>query len=317
MDRKQIRQYIKQLESDSAKERYIAALALGKSKDISVIPALNKVATLDSNAKVRQIAYQAVKFLSKIKEEEDFRARQAQRDALDDDEGHSVGGWGGIEEILINDDSEDEPWSYQKAVTGGQEKSKKKKNKKSRKERRAERVDKKRRRFRFHIWIAVFVGLIGALLATYDYTIRRDLPQNRTEALEGLETWYTDVVEKINIYSLALAQTEFDCAAFPKYDGGDFYMPTRPVWAKPDGKYLEGLDVFFEHMDATATTMDEVYRRIEGLCGSSDQPRTWPSDSANPQRLIETLRRDHIGAARIELTKAKQANATPTPKADS
>lgn len=319
MDRKQVRQYVKQLESESAKERYIAALALGKSKDTSVIPSLNKVATLDANPKVRQIAYQAVKFLSKIKEQEDLRTRQAQVDALDDDESHSGSGWGSIEEILVEDEEPaEEPWSYQKAITGKSDTDKKgrKKAKKSRKERRAERVDKKRRRFRYHIWIAIFLALVGLLIATYDYIVRRDQPQNRTEVLEGLDEWYTDVVDKVGLYNLALAQTQFDCAAFPEYDGGDFYLPERPSWASPDGEYQEGLDAFFGHMDEIDTTMREVFRRIEGLCSAGDESRTWPAESANPQRLIEALQREHIGPARIELSKAQQANATPTPASD-
>lgn len=319
MDRKQVRQYVKQLESESAKERYIAALALGKSKDISVIPALNKVATLDSNPKVRQIAYQAVKFLSKIKEQEDYRTRQAQMDALDDDDHSSTdSGWGTIENILVDDEPEkEESWNYQKAITGEQGKGKnKKKSKKSRKERRAERRDPKRRRFRFHIWIALLVASIAALIVAYDYDMRRDLPKNRTEVLDGLDEWYTDVVDQVNLYSLALSQPEFDCGAYPEYEGGDFYLPTRPTWAKPDGDYQEGLDTFYSHMDEIYSTMNRVDDVVKGFCDGRDDSRVWPTATANPKGLIDALLRDHIGPARIELSKAQQANASPTPEED-
>ncbi|MCB9436305.1 MAG: HEAT repeat domain-containing protein [Anaerolineales bacterium] len=321
MDRKQVRQYVKQLQSDSAKERYIAALALGKSKDTSVIPALNKVATLDSNPKVRQIAYQAVKFLSKIKDEDDLRARQAEADALDDDDddSQSDSGWGVIENILVDDEPEkSESWNYQKSISGeqGKSKNKKKKAKKSRKERRAERRDPKRRRFRFHIWIALLVVSIGALIVAYDYDMRRDWPKNRTEVLDGLDEWYTDVVSQVNLYSLALSQPEFDCGAYPKYDGGDFYLPERPKWAKPDGDDQEGLDAFYNHMDEIYSTMSRVDDVVKGFCDGRDDPRVWPTPTANPKGQIDTLLRDHVGPARIELSKAQQANASPTPEAD-
>lgn len=317
MDRKQVRQYVKQLESESAKERYIAALALGKSKDTSVIPALNKVATLDSNPKVRQIAYQAVKFLSQIKEQEDYRSRQAQMDALDDDHPAPDSGWGAIEDILADEPKEKESWNYQKAITGEQGTGKnKKRQKKSRKERRAERRDSKRRRFRFHIWIALLVVFIGVLIVAYNYEMERNLPKNRTEVLDGLDEWYIDVVDQVNLYSLALSQPEFDCGAYPEYEGGDFNLPTRPKWAKPDGDYQEGLDAFYSHMDEIYSTMNRVDDVVEGFCDGRDDSRAWPTSTANPKGLIDALLRDHIGPARIELSKAQQANASPTPEED-
>ncbi|RMG76650.1 MAG: HEAT repeat domain-containing protein, partial [Chloroflexi bacterium] len=72
------RELIKQLQSESPKERYLAAAELAKRKDIEALPALNKVATFDQNENVRTMAYNAVRFLSQIKnqmDQEELRRR--------------------------------------------------------------------------------------------------------------------------------------------------------------------------------------------------------------------------------------------------
>ncbi|MBZ0308808.1 MAG: HEAT repeat domain-containing protein, partial [Anaerolineae bacterium] len=76
MDRK-TRKLLKRLQHKDPKARYEAVLALGKTGNTELIEALDKVATLDEHAKVRELAGKAVRTLNTLQQREEAKKKAA------------------------------------------------------------------------------------------------------------------------------------------------------------------------------------------------------------------------------------------------
>lgn len=326
MDRK-TRELLINLESENAKERYLAVVELGKKQDTSLIPHLNKVATLDANPKVRQVAYQAVKFLTKMKEEQikaSRQARQAALDALDDAaDADDSNNWGDMDDIFEDDDDSSEDrrkhdsgsWDYRAAVKAQQEAKKKAEIEKLTNQQASKR--RRRRPYRIFLWLCVAISLMLLAFAAQQVIKQRDEPDSREEAIQRLDEWLDDVEGAVALYGVALNVPEFVCSDL---DTDALNIPTRPVGLGPDAAHQEDLDSFFDHLQSIENTLTETRTEMERVCSTvpgeeAARRFTLPPDWG-PKRRIESLPAEHIQPARIQLEAEREELATPTPAAE-
>lgn len=316
MDRK-TRQLLIDLESDSAKERYVAVVELSKTKNTKLLPQLNKIATLDPNPKVRQVAFQAVKYLNNLKEEQSKvarQARQAQLDAMEDDEDD--------DDLLDNllddddDDSEDDrkritgSWNYEEAVKS-QHKNVQIKKLSTKKEKR-----RKRRGFRVFLWLAACVVVVGLAVVAYDRENRRDEPKDRQEALTRLGAWVDDLSEKVSLYQTATSLATFVCSDL---ETEALDIPSRPKGLGSHAAHQDDLDEFFEHISEAETTLKNTHAEIKRVCetvasGGGDGTFNIAPDWG-PKRQVAALEVEQLQPARLILADAEEAlKATPTPE---
>ena len=259
------KQLLKDLESPSAKERYLAIIALGRLGDTRTLPAIDKVATLDKNTKVRNAAYQAVRYLSELKKQQDQEAHRARLDAEDDD---GEVGWGDIDNFLADDDDDEDDddsgsWSY----TDAQQKHQAAKKAEQAAEKRERR--RSRRRYRIILWLAVAVAVMGLAIVAADLLEKRELPKSRTEALERLGEWLADMSATREAYNGVMLGLPVDCAAFQA--GGDYAIPGRPSWAGPDKDHQDNLDEFFTAMQQIETDLNVVKQAIQQFCSNGEE----------------------------------------------
>ncbi|NDJ87083.1 MAG: hypothetical protein GYB66_14490 [Chloroflexi bacterium] len=304
VDRKRIKQLVAQLQSESAKERYVAVVELGRTKQTALIPHLDKVATLDDNPKVRKVAYQATQFLKKIKAEEDRQRHLAQLQALDSEDDAAVGETSLFSEPLYEDPDQrpevESTWSYQQTLKSKDEAAT---ARKAARERAAKRK-RRRRRLRLIFLLAVATLALAVVASLVVNEEENDDPQSREEVIDGLEDWNNDVALTIGVYNTALATDPFDCGQFR--DDPDADVPERPDWAGPDKAYQEDLEAYFEQMDTVRENLTEARRRIDLHCGEADGVRQWPSAEANPKPLVDQARAD-FAMARNLLSEARRA----------
>lgn len=296
MDRK-TRQLLSQLESDSAKERYLAVVELGKRRDTSLLPHLDKVATLDDNQKVREIAYNAVRFLSILKEEEDRAAQLALAESEEDDDDS---GWGKIEELLVEplEDTEDEAgsgvWNYQEAMQAQRLAEEE--------ERRTAEALKRRKRWRYRrfLWFATLTAVMGLVVVAVYVQDHANDPNSRQEALERLSEWHADVQATAERFDEAMNGSVFDCALYREDER--FQIPERPKGLGPDRPYQDDLEESPDSLDSTVgsqpreffSLMNEAIdnlkefrnQNVEEFCKGVETTRAFPTDSAKNQFRI-------------------------------
>jgi hypothetical protein len=360
VDRK-TKQLVKQLESEDPRERYLAAGELAKRRAVETLSVLDRVATLDANPKVRDMAYKAVRFLTVLKDEmdqEELRRRIEEQDADEDDDA-TVAGWSDIDSILQPDDTlttgkiktmegyssvftadedtdqrspfaEDdddagafaapddqrfqesfEPVEYSNIDLGlypdlrlddeplqpeptapPEEDSKKRGRRQSRSK---SRKNKRRSTFRYRIllWLSVSVAIMAlALVLSEEFGLDDgDTPQNRQEALDGLETWREAMVNTANRYFTAtVTVSEFDCAAYTE-NTSVYTIPERPDWAAADGEFQEGLDNYFDGMETAGENLTEVKRLLDTQCERAPERAPLPTgmNDAIRENLTQTL----------------------------
>lgn len=291
---KQTKKLLQNLSDSDPKVRYQAVLALGKMGDTSLIDELDKVATLDQNTKVRDLAYKAVRTLATLKQREQMVAREKLIKAADDDyEWQMISGdiskQAGpvVTEIIWDEDGgsnlfNDPP----EAVAAAEGKAEKKRRRKQAKEKQ-EKPTRVRYRmsgcFKVFLWMAVCVGLLGAAVVAFQQLNEiEDAPVNRGDALYKLNEWAGDNASaSIRYQGLLAGSTTIDCAAF---DDNSFYkLPEHPEWAGVDQPYhQDNLESFFALMDSVETSLSEARAQIELNCEGKDQlvNTEWPSGDA-------------------------------------
>lgn len=297
MDRA-IKKMLKKLESESAKERYEAVLALGKTGDIELIDALDKVANLDDHPKVRDLASKAVRTLEILRQRQIERERKERQIAEDDD--------GTIEwpelskermmrerEVSIADNQEE--WNYieaKKKVLLSEEEARRRKEEaaKALKEQRAAELRRRRRPFRIFLWVAVTLALIGLALVGW-YMVNVDPPpKTRAETIADLGTWKDDQQAALTQYQTELQKDPLDCKALR-----GITAPDRPRWtelvasseagdptkrsglsgladdmSKIDASLVEGLDPLLSNLIRADVRLDQIRASIETACQGRD-----------------------------------------------
>ncbi len=263
MNRK-AKQLIKDLESPSAKERYLAIIALGRLRDTRTLPALDKVATLDKNTKVRNAAYQAVRYLGELKKQQDQEAHRARLDEEDDGD---EADWGDTDSFLADDNDyeidDTGSWSYTDAIQEHQAAKEAEKISEEREHRRS------RRRYRIILWLAAAIAIMGLAIVSADLIEKRDLPKSREEALERLGDWLADMSATREAYNAVMLGLPVDCTAFR--EGGDYSIPGQPSWAGPDKDHQDNLDEFFTAMQQIETDLRVVHQAIQQFCSNGEE----------------------------------------------
>lgn len=319
------RELIKQLQSESPKERYLAAAELAKRKDIEALPALNKVATFDQNENVRTMAYNAVRFLSQIKnqmDQEELRRRVLQSNEDDDsDDSHPL--WSEDDDDDDDDDSKDDirVTAADLGISGsflfGEDddndddevrpsskktrKGKRKKSPQSEAVRRARRERRKRANFKMVLWLSALLAVIALTLAVREeYTE----PRTREDAIQGLDIWLEQMIETTGVYTTALSGTSFDCSSFQ--NNSQFNIPEGPEWAARDGKNQENLDDFFDGMEAAQERLITVKRTLEQLCAREGGATIDLPPAANLAQQVSEVSILHLSKAANALDEARQ-----------
>lgn len=277
---KQTKKLIQKLADADPKVRYNAVMALGKTGDISLIDELDKVATLDQNPKVRDLAYKAVRALSVLRQRQEAEARQKLMKAADDDyEWQMLSGdisrqAGPVVTEIKWDDEDilDLPPEPDEAPAPAPEKegrrAKKAQQKAARRERSRGRVSGC---FRVFMWMAACFALLGATIVAYDeINTPEDAAINRADALYKLNEWVQDDAQTALAYQTALNAATLDCKTVPSAE--EYTVPERPKWVGDVNEYhQEGLDPFFNLMEEVEEGLYKTRSQIETACSGKDQ----------------------------------------------
>lgn len=308
MDRK-TKKLVEQLQSKSAKERYVAVLELGRTGDTELIPHIDKVATLDANPKVRKLASQAVRALNVIKQRENEEARQAQIAALDAEEEAleiepGAFGWGSIDDLIVEKEPKEdsEEWNYHQLGKKHQE------ERTAREADEAEQQKRRRWRYRRFLWISTIIVVAGLALTAYYRLYIYDRPESRENALDRLQEWTDDLSSTTQNYLAFLNDpaTEPNCADFT--DNDDYVVPETPDWAGPDEPYQEDLETFFESVEQVQTELNDIRTAIESFCDDQEGTQVWQTEKMNlAQRISQGGVASNIDLANRVLDSARIA----------
>ncbi len=179
MDRK-TKNLIKKLDHKDPKVRYDAVMALGKLGDTALLETLGKVATLDDNPKVRDLAGKAVNALNKLQQ----REVEKQKAALKAQMAAEKIDWPTLAQERMTQhrdyrDIDSEEWSYEKRL----EKVRAEKEA-------AEAAAKKaaqRTRFRFRLVLYIVLVLIALAAGFVLREVLDDTPDTAEAALEEIK----------------------------------------------------------------------------------------------------------------------------------
>ncbi len=277
---KQTKKLIQNLSDADPKVRYNAVMALGKTGDVSLIDELDKVATLDQNPKVRDLAYKAVRALSVLRQRQQSEAREKLAKAADDEyEWQMLSGdiskqagpvvteikWDDEDILDLPPDMDEAPVSAEKEGRRGK---KSKKEKAAKQERSRGGISGC---FRVFMWAAVCVGLLGATVVAYDeINTPDDAAINRADAIYKLNEWVQENAQTALAYQTALNGATLDCKVVPSAD--EYTMTERPKWAGDVSEFhQEGLDPFFNLMTEAQEGLNKTRSQIETACSGQDQ----------------------------------------------
>ena len=312
MDRK-TKKLVDQLQSDDPKERYLAVVALAKLKDLEVLPHIDKLATLDSDKRVRDMAYKAVRMLEILqKEQEDTDLRRQimeideQDDSSDDtrssifssdfddveDDKTQVSSRVSFASVGYDDDDDDdddltETGSYTSAELGIYELDFDDEPKSSiadtsmsnllkDKSKKSAKENKRGTTFVFRmiLWLSVVLAII-TLGVVAERELNSTEPDSTEEAVTDLDGWHEDMLQLATRYTIELSRQEFDCASF---NAGNFEVPTQPEWTEnEDSDYRADFEDFLAMMTVATESLDEANRLLTPLCDRSDGALVIPS----------------------------------------
>ena len=231
MDRN-TKKLLKQLESEKPKERYQAVLELGKTGDTDLIDPLDKVANLDENPKVRELASKAVRTLEILQKRRLTREHVAQEIK---EEGEDQGiEWPELMKDKMMDErrltaAEDfEEFDYVEAKRNELERKKAKAAKREA-ERQAEidKIHARNRRFRMVIWVALAVAIVGLFIAAWYVTTVEPPPDTRQATLIDLQDWVRDQQAAVLAYEDEFRKDPLECASLRSV-----ITPARPKWTE-------------------------------------------------------------------------------------
>ena len=234
MDRK-TQKLLDQLDSDNAKTRYEAVMALGKTGDTDLINALDRVANLDEHPKVRELASKAVQTLEILQKRRLQRERAAQEIAEEgEDNGYQ---WPDLMKDKMMDqrqvaggdvDEFDYEKSRQREIERKEaEVAEKESAKMAEKETERSIVRKRRRRFRMLLWVSLAVAVVGLFVVAWYVTSVERPPDSREATLIDLREWVLDQQAAVVGYETEFQNDPLNCAALQEIG-----MPDRPKWTE-------------------------------------------------------------------------------------
>lgn len=236
MNRK-TKKLLKQLEHDDPKTRYIAVLELGRMGDTALLDPLDRVANLDEDHRVRDLAAKATRTLEILKRREDSAARAAEIAVLDAAEGGSDYEWKSMASDQMMDQTsrareadQFEEWNYQKAKEGErlskEEHQQRLREAQEARERLAKReAIRKRRPFRIVLYIATAIVVVLTALILYVQFAVEQPPETRAEVLSELSEWSAEQAAAAAEFQTAIESDPADCATL-----NGLAVPQRPFW---------------------------------------------------------------------------------------
>lgn len=314
MDRK-TKNLLKKLNNKDPKVRYDAVLALGKLGDISLIDELEKVATLDDNPKVRDLAGKAVKTLNVLNQ----REREKQKALLKAQLAQEQFDWPELaqERMLQNRDFrdvEDEAWDYQKKI----EKLRAEKESVALATKRATR--RKRWRFRIFLLFALVIVGIGGFVAVREYL--DESPKNEEEAL----TKSRDIVIQQQAALVKYCEVlGFDTATNCQQPSGvatlecstlkSVEVPVIPAWFSKDEATLVGKEAIVDAVVVVNEDLEFIQENINTTCTDKEMVNVaeWPEYVALGNLTFKGLGEAAAISSFIE-TELNTPDPTPTPE---
>lgn len=265
--KRKYKKLLAQLESDDAKTRYEAVLALGKTGETEFIDHLDKVATLDKNPKVRDLANKAVRTLKVLRQREIEQERQALLEAEPEEpddfnwptlakedimSNREVGGAGGKAEF-----------DYVRAKQIEQEvKAREAEEARIRAEIEARQAKKdlrrKRRPRRILIFLVITLAIIGLVyvislqLADDDVAV----PDDPEQVILDMRDFVGAERDAATSYS-ALMANPIDCNAINAIE-----LPDKPEWITADAELPEEAT---EHINDPTNILDNIVTNSERL----------------------------------------------------
>lgn len=275
MDKK-TKKLVEKLYDDDVKERYQAVLALGKTGDPELIPALDKVASLDDHPKIRKLAEMAVRALKKVEARQLEEARKAMRENEREEEWDLEWQLHGAKSDG-DDSQQSENWTYDRAkestleAKAAEEAAQKAAIKEAAREKR-----RARRGFRLILWLSAGLGAI-ALTLVGDWHMERLKKQE-------LRSWIEDSQAVVLNYQAAIENDELACETFfepmredepaTEFDEAEL-GPDSPTALFRENYDLEDLpdeansdewETVGDSMQTIRDEVEDIQRRIEGAC---------------------------------------------------
>lgn len=324
---KQTKKLIQNLSNPDPKVRYDAVLALGKMGDVSLIDDLDRVATLDQNPKVRDLAYKAVRTLTVLRQREQSVAREKLMKAADDDyEWQMLSGeinkqagtviteikWEDEDILSLPPDMDASP------VEVEEQPSKKRREKRSKTKATQQQQTRGKVRmsgcFKVFLWAAACVALLGAAVVAFnEIGTPEDAPVNRADTLYKLNEWVQENAETALAYEAQLIAPTLDCKAVKSDDV--FEITERPDWAGDlEEYYQDGLGPIFLLLDDAETALEETNQQIEAACGGQEQINNadWVVGDAQAQ-LADARRALESAVNQLDIEWQKLRPQWPTP----
>ena len=308
MDRK-TKKLLNQLESQSAKERFEAVMALGKMGDIELIDELDKVANLDENDKVRGLAQMAVRTLETLRK----RRMDRERARILEEEGPDSYEWRELsqEKMLADRDRtvDDEKWTYAESVAKKRQREQEELLRKQMEAEAYKKMMERRRRPRRIINILLAsILVIGVLAIAYRFATRTKEPNNPAEALPLLREWVVQQQASLVSYGNAFTKDPLDCAEL-----NGISIPTKPTWANVGHKSLTGLDTLMADLQEVDQILTTLKSTTTTVCTDKETiaKADWVEYVNQEGQQLRGLRLANTLSSQIET----QINATPTPEA--
>lgn len=324
VDRK-TKQLVKQLESDDPKERYIAVAELAKNKVVGAYPLIDKLATLDPDKRVRDMAYKAVRMLNILRnqmEEEELRRQIMEVDALDDSDSSprksiftadfeeddeevpisSIRNMAGLSSIFTDDADDEEaspassaPQSYSPEELGiyqldilddDEDRTQKQRDDTSKKKQRS--AKKENTRGTTFVYRMILWLSVSLAIIALGLVAEQELNDTSPDSrAEALEG-----LEEWHSELTDTATTYSIAVGASQFDCENFRnnerfdVPEAPEWAGPDEEYQENLDNFFSAMESAETDLRDLHRVIGTFCERIDSSAPLPA-SINAEAIIQ------------------------------
>jgi len=344
MNRK-TKKLLKKLESESPKERFDTVMALGMMGDTELIAPLDKVANLDDNPKVRDIASKAVQILETLRQ----RRLKSNRKALEiEEEGEDLGvEWPELvdQKMLthreIGGQVDDEDFDYldskkRELLRKKETQLRAEEEGELRRQREAAEAQRRRRPFRIFLLFATTFAVIGLVFVVW-YLINVDPPpETRAETLSQLQTWVRDQQTSLQEYQTLMDNDPLDCTALLGIE-----IPERPLWSKeytavdaPDSEeegvftrfanglnrintnWVVGLEVTaLSELDRADTRLNDIQSSTKAACGGREtvSQAEWTEYAQVGGFVISGLRSANDAASAIDRA---QGELVPTLRID-
>ena len=299
MDRK-TKSLLKKLGSDDAKIRYDAVMALGKTGNTELIERLDKVANLDNNMKVRDLASKAVRTLEILEK----RRRDQERQQMEVEEEGEDGGlvWRPLmkdklfdEQRQFNIEAGNDDWDYVRAKKLEKEltvEQMRQREEYLRHQAEAAELARQRRRRPFRIFlilVTMFMCVVGVFAIWYMLNVESP-PDSRTAALEDMRTLLQEQSEIVAAYQTQLGTAgAVNCTALSA-----IHTPERPRWIelvitsesvedvagvmertaddlnRIDDTLLSGLDITLTEMDLIHASLLSIEDTVQTVCSGRE-----------------------------------------------